>query len=231
MEAIPKKLEQVLADLSKYADIAGYKVLADSDTPMFNMLRDISKLRNQNRWAFYARSMDCSVLGHLLDTAIYAYFMSLEEFPDDEERAAKMFFTGIFHDVAEGWTKDIPSPIKDRIPGFREASEEYEVQMLESHMYSVLPEYLKEKVKDVMMEETINRNIKPFLKGADYLSASAECYRNIIGGTRDFNFYRALMLTDRLAEEGKIRMTPEAREFYRHLVEEASKKMNSLIFY
>ena len=217
--------------MNKYTDIAGYKVLADSENPIFNMLMDISKLRNQNRWASYARSMDCSVLGHLLDTAIYAYFMSLEECPDDEERATRMFFIGLFHDVAEGWTKDIPSPIKDRIPGFREASEEYELRMLEAHMYNLLPDYLREKVKAVMMEEKENIDIKPFLKGADYLSASAECYQNIIGGTRDFNFYRALVLTERLAEEGTIRLTPDAKEFYRHLVTEASSKMGSLIFY
>lgn len=225
------KLHQIVRDLKHYEDIKGFDSLSDPSNPVFKMLETISKLRNQNRWAYYARSIDCSVLGHLFDTAIFAYLMSLEQDPEDEEKATAMFFTGLFHDIPEGWTKDIPSPIKDRIKGFREASELYEMKMIEENMYAILPDYMKRKVKNVMMEDGANAEIKPLLKGADYLSASSECLRNLIGGTRDYNFYRAANDLQDKINNGKVVVTPEAQKFYHYLLKKIEPIKASLIFY
>ena len=52
---------------------------------------------------------------------------------------------GILHDVAETWTTDIPSPIKDRILGFRKATEEYEIKMLEQELYNIVPSFFIRK--------------------------------------------------------------------------------------
>ena len=93
---------------------------------LFQVCREISRLRNQNRWSVMSYQKECSVLGHLFDTAIWAWIMSLELHPEDENLAAEMFFMGIYHDVAETWTTDIQSPIKSRIPGFRKVIKEFE---------------------------------------------------------------------------------------------------------
>jgi 5'-deoxynucleotidase YfbR-like HD superfamily hydrolase len=225
------KLHQIVRDMKHYEDIEGFDRLSDPNSPVFKMLETISKLRNQNRWAYYARALDCSVLGHLFDTAIFAYFMALEQDPKDEERATRMFFIGLFHDIPEGWTKDIPSPIKDRINGFRKASELYEVKMVEENLYSVLPDYLEKKVRDVMMEDGANADIKPLLKGADYLSASSECLRNLIGGTRDFNFYRACLDLESKIIDGKVIITDEAHKFYYDIVRQVLPLEGSMVFY
>lgn len=37
---------------------------------------------------------------------------------------------GIFHDIPETYTRDIPSPIKDSIPNFRKITEAYELEMM-----------------------------------------------------------------------------------------------------
>ena len=103
-----------------------------------------------------------------------------------------MFFMGIFHDVAETWTRDIPSTIKNRIVGFRKATEKYELQKLEKHMYSKVPAYLKEALKSVMMEDAANEVYKKKLKDADYLSADSECFRNLLSGSRDRYFCDAI---------------------------------------
>lgn len=225
------KLHEIVRELEHYSDIEGFNSLSNPSNPAFKLLETMSKLRNQNRWAPYARALDCSVLGHLFDTAVFAYYMALEQNPEDENRATKLFFMGMFHDIPEGWTKDIPSPIKDRIPGFREASEAFEMKMVEENMYSILPDYLKKPVKAMMMEDQDNAEFKPLLKGADYLSASSECLRNLIGGTRDWNFHRALHDVEDKYEAGKIILTPEALKFYHHLVKEGDKMEGSLIYY
>lgn len=177
-------------------------------SPVFEILQKISKLRNQNRWAVRSYQVDCSVLGHLFDTAIFAYFMSINQ-GDSEKQATQMFFFGIWHDVPEAWTKDIPSPTKDAFEGFREASEEYELKCITENIYDIVPEFISRKIKSVMMEEKDAEKYKPLLKGADYVSADSECYRQIVAGSRD-KYFRDHVITGDLAKfeaaEGKAKV-------------------------
>lgn len=187
------KFQEIQRDIDSFKDdIPGIYEFSDTNSPIFKLLQELSKLRNQVRWATCSYNTECSVLGHLFDTAVFAYLLALNESNFDEEYASKMFFMGIFHDVAETWTKDIPSPIKDRIDGFRVATEKYELHKLEQKMYSKVPEYLQTALKSVMMEDEENAKYKKALKAADYLSADSECYRNLLSGSRDPYFCKAI---------------------------------------
>jgi len=186
------KFQEIERDLDEFRGIPGVEEFSDTESTVFKLWQKLSKLRNQTRWATCCYNVECSVLGHLFDTAGFAYLIALDESNFDETYATQMFFMGIFHDVAETWTKDIPSPIKDRIPGFRKATEEYELKNLEKHMYSKVPGYMAEALKSVMMEDASNKALKKKLKDADYLSADAECYRNLLSGSRDTYFCGAI---------------------------------------
>ena len=142
--------------------------------------------------------------------------MSLEQEPENERLATKMFFMGIFHDVAENWTKDIPSPIKDRIPGFRKATETYEDAMMEEHVYKVLPQYIADALKELRL--TKESEHYTLIKGADYLSADSECYRQLMAGTRDSYFLRAILKRKNNIDEGKEMLTPMCMELYKYFV-------------
>lgn len=178
------ELQDISRDLEKYMDVPGVKEFSDVDSPFFKLFQQISKLRNQSRWSTHSRNLECSVLGHQFETGVWAYLIGLDESNFDEEYATKMFFMGVFHDIAEVWTKDIPYSIKERMPGFRKATEEYERRMLEKHMYSIVPKYLEEALRNVMLEDEVNAKYKKKVKDADYLSADAECYRFLESGSR-----------------------------------------------
>lgn len=188
-----EKVGEVYASLQEYMDIPGVKEFADTKSEFWKILRKLSDLRNQNRWATSSYNVECSVLGHLFDTGVFAYLFALAENDFDEEHATRMFFMGIFHDVAETWTKDIPSPIKNRIPGFRAATEAYELKVMEQNVYTKVPHYLEKAIKEVMMEDEANASFKKKLKEADYLSADSECHRNLLSGTRDSYFAEAII--------------------------------------
>lgn len=226
-----QKSQEIVQNLKEFETIEGFKKFSNPDSSIFRMLETISRLRNQNRWTAYARTIDCSVLGHLLDTAIDAYFMSLEIEPDNEEKATKMFFIGLFHDIPEAWTKDMPSPFKDSIPGLREASELVENLMVEEHMFRILPEYTVKKLKTLIVDAGEDKQIKPYAKGADYLSASSECARQIIGGSRDFNFLRAMQDVDLKIQIGKVKLPPIANSFHNHLIRIVKEHSHNMIFY
>lgn len=215
------KTQEINKSLKEFQNIPGVNEIFDIDNPIFKVLQTISTLRNRNRWAVQAYSIECSVLGHLFDTAVFAYFMALEQNPDDESNAAKMFFMGIFHDVAETWTTDIPSPIKDRISGFRAATEEYELKMLEEELYGKVPEFLAKKLQDVMFEDEANKEYKKLLKGADYLSADSECWRQYKAGSRDEYFLGAIRRRLPKIESGNVLLTPVCGELFNYFLEYA----------
>ena len=223
-ELYAKKRSQILEEID--FKLPGVKAFLDEEegepTKLYKVVKEISCLRNQNRWAAHAYVVDCSVLGHLFDTAIFAWLMSLEENPENEHLASKMFFMGIFHDVAETWTTDIPSDIKDRISGFRELTERYEEKMLEKHFFNRLPEVLKQPLHAVMFEEPQNKCYFKLVKGADYLSADAECFRQYHAGTRDDYFLGAIERRLPGIEEGKVLLTPECAKLFKYYKEYAS---------
>ena len=148
------------------------------------IFRDFSQLRNRIRWAKHPNIIKCSVLGHHFDVAIFSYLMSLEVKPYDEALATRYFFMGIFHDFPEKWTGDMPSPIKDSIKGLREATEEFENEVMEQNVYSHLPYYQEAALRDVMLEDKNNAQLKKFSKISDNFSAFVECWRELDAGSR-----------------------------------------------
>ncbi len=206
------KFQEIERNLDEFMKIPGVAEFSDTDSPIFKLLQQLSKLRNQVRWATCSYNTECSVLGHLFDTAVFAYLLALDESNFDETYATQMFFMAIFHDVAETWTKDIPSPIKNRIEGFRKATEKYELQKLEQHMYSKVPDYMRNALKSVMMEDEGNVSYKKQLKAADYLSADSECYRNLLSGSRDTYFCRAII--DREIDEEFSELYKEIHDYF-----------------
>ena len=218
------KYEEVVKSMGKYEDIPGFITLSDTEGGYFKVFRSISKLRNQNRWAAYSYLVDCSVLGHLFDTAIFAYFMALEK-GETEAVATKCFFMGIFHDVPEAFTRDIPSPIKDKIPGFRELTEKYELQMMEKNVYPYLSEETANALKEVMFEDEQNLRFKKLMKGADYMSAVSEIWRQLKAGTRDDSFSYALRGHIKKFEADIAELTPDTRALFEWMVDFA-KSLN-----
>lgn len=187
------KESQQNAVIQEFADLPCFEQIMSE--PYQEIFRNFSKLRNRIRWAKHPNIVQCSVLGHMFDTACFSYLMSLEEKPHDEELATKYFFMGIFHDFPECWTGDMPSPIKDSIPGLREATEEFENLVLERNVYSHLPDYMAAAIRKVMLEDDENSTHKVFLKKSDNLSAYVECWREIDAGSHHY-YYRDVVEND-----------------------------------
>ena len=216
------KYEEIVKSMIKYENIPGFNSLSDTEGKYFKIFSEISKLRNQNRWAAYSYVVDCSVLGHLFDTAVFAYLMALEK-RETEEMATKCFFMGIFHDVPEAFTKDIPSPVKDKIPGFRALTEEYELKMMEKHFYPFVSEKVRDSIKGIMFENEDNARFKTLIKGADYMSAVSEIWRQLKGGTRDDSFIESIDVHTRKFESGIAEFTPSTMQLYDSMVKYANE--------
>lgn len=217
-----KKYQELIKSMVKYEEIPGFIEISEPESEYFNVFHSISKLRNQNRWAAYSYLVDCSVLGHLFDTAVFAYIMAIEK-GYTESMATKCFFMGIFHDIPEAFTKDIPSPIKDKIPGFRELTERYELCMMEQHVYPFVPEETAKALKDIMFEDVDNAEFKTLMKGADYMSAVSEIWRQLKAGTRDDSFVDAISGHQQKFQTGVAEITPSTERLLHEIVTYAEK--------
>lgn len=187
------KEEQLLVAVDKFSDLPCFDIImSDAYQEIF---RNFSKLRNRIRWAKHPNIVQCSVLGHMFDVAVLAYLMSLEVNPSNENLATQYFFMGIFHDFPECWTGDMPSPIKDSLPGLRKATEEFENSVMEQHVYSHLPPHMAEAIRSVMLEDEENVHYKVFLKKSDNFSAFIECWREIDAGSHHY-YYRNVVNSD-----------------------------------
>lgn len=185
-----RKKAQIEKSIKEFSYLPGFaKVTSESYMELF---REFSKLRNRIRWAKHPNIVKCSVLGHLFDVAVFSYLMSLEVHPSNEDLATRYFFIGIFHDIAEKWTGDMPSPVKDSIKGLRQATEEFEREVLEKHVYSHLPRYQIEEIRRVMLEDKRTTTLKTFSKKSDNFSAFIECWRELDAGSRH-KYYRDVM--------------------------------------
>lgn len=187
------KEKQLKADIEEFSILPCFDIImSDAYQEIF---RNFSKLRNRIRWAKRPNLVPSSVLGHMFDVGCYAYLMSLENNPYDEELATKYFFMGVFHDFPECWTGDMPSPIKDSIPSLREATEKFENKVMEENVYVHLFEHMKLAFRTVMLEDEENTSFKHFLKKSDNFSAYVECWREIDAGSHH-KYYQQVIQAD-----------------------------------
>lgn len=191
---------------------------------VLRLLHNLSWARYTFRWQNYCCSVRCSILTHMLESAVLGYFMFIEEHleelrtstakdnPELFRNLEKSFSVMLFHDVAEIWTDDIPSPAKDGL-GIREVAEKQELIALEKHFYAKLPKCAETYFRNgIMLEDDSNKAAKKFYKAADYFSADLEIAWNIREGARDERFW--WIINDSYQNSYRTTISRETLKFY-----------------
>ena len=223
LEEYHDKLQEIQTRINKYLYIPGVAEFSDIHGPYFKIFSDFSRLRNQPRWSVQPYPKSCLDLGHLFSTAILGYLSTWEYTDGDEKRATKIFKHGLFHDIPEVWTTDVPSPVKKRIPRFREALKIYEDRCLQKYVYDKLPEYLNQEIRSIMDVDEKSLDFK-LLKGADYLSADVECYIIYSAGCCHPYMYKSAILGfEKDLQENRYIISESCRELHNSIRDFAKK--------
>lgn len=146
-----------------------------------------AELRNVVRWKTRAPLRTHTILGHSFDVGILNYLLVLSENEEDTTLAEQGFYVGLFHDVAEFWTGDIPTPVKDGVPGLRKKTEELEVKMLKEKVFPYLPEWMTGTFESWCLE-MIPEEKKDIFKVGDELDAIVEAASQVLCGSSDEYF-------------------------------------------
>ena len=106
------------------------------------LVKMFGQMRFQVRWAQLYRQPPTAVLGHSFYVAILTYFFSLLS-GACPKRIYNNFFTGVFHDLPEVFTRDIISPLKANIPGLGDLLKTIEHEEMNRKFKMLIPERLR----------------------------------------------------------------------------------------
>lgn len=147
----------------------------------------LSRMKYISRWGLMRNTRSENISEHSLDVAILAHALAVlrnRRFGGQvsPERAALL---GMFHDVTEIYTGDLPTPVKYHSPQMREAYREAE-QAARKRLLAQLPEDLRPEYAPLLEEGSGDEQLHSLVKAADKLSALIKCVEERSMGNEEF---------------------------------------------
>jgi len=147
----------------------------------------MSRLKWIDRWALMRNSSPENLAQHSLDVAMLAHALCVignRRFGKHlNAEAAAMI--GLYHDVSEILTGDMPTPVKYRNSSIRTAYKKIE-EDASRELLTLLPEDLRPDFEKALLPGDELAEEKKYVKAADKLSAYLKCIEERKAGNREF---------------------------------------------
>ncbi|MGN0452882.1 MAG: 5'-deoxynucleotidase [Ruminococcus sp.] len=152
-----------------------------------NFFAMLSRMKYINRWGLMNNTKEENIAEHSLEVAMLSHALvtiANERFSAglSADRAAVM---GIFHDAGEIITGDLPTPIKYYNQDIRSAYKQIE-EISEKRLLNMLPEDLQDSFEPLIVAKAADKDLLPYVKAADKLSALIKCICEIRMGNNEF---------------------------------------------
>jgi 5'-deoxynucleotidase len=157
----------------------------------YHFFATVSRMKYIERWALMRSSRRENLSEHSLEVAMIAHALCLianvrygKNLP-----AEKAALIGLYHDVSEIITGDMPTPVKYGNDNIRVSYHEVEDDA-KRRLLSKLPEDLQPYYSDILMEESEDKNDRylfQLVKAADKMSAYIKCIEERQAGNREFD--------------------------------------------
>ena len=174
-----------------------------------------SRMKYINRWALMKNTRSENLSEHSLEVAAIAHAIAVMKSLRfggklNAERAAVL---GLYHDMPEIITGDMPTPVKYHSKTLRNAFREVETEAC-SHLLSMLPEDMKESFSPYFFKTQEDEYLWKIVKAADKISALFKCIEEEKSGNHEFS--SALCSTKKAIEKMNL---PEADAFLEEFME------------
>ncbi|MCI5890679.1 MAG: 5'-deoxynucleotidase [Lachnospira sp.] len=140
-----------------------------------------------NRWGTMRNTSNENICEHSLNVAFIAHALGIinnEEFNGNID-AQRLAVLGMYHDVTEIITGDLPTPVKYYSPVIREAYADVE-RVAKDELLSGIPEKMRKYYDSVLLETEEENELWKYVKAADKLSALIKCLEEEQMGNSDF---------------------------------------------
>lgn len=168
-----------------------------------------SRMKYIDRWALMRNTRKENLSEHSLEVAAIAHALAVisnEKYGTQHncERAALL---GIYHDMPEIITGDMPTPIKYGNPQLKQAYKVVERETA-SLLVSMLPDYMQASYNGFFIKQDADAPLWKLVKAADKISALIKCIEESKAGNSEFASARKA--TEKLISELDI---PAASDF------------------
>lgn len=146
-----------------------------------------SRMKYIDRWALMRNTRKENLCEHSLEVAAIAHALAVIANERcgaslNTERAALL---GIYHDMPEIITGDMPTPIKYGNPELKAAYKTVEKETA-SRLVSLLPDYMQNSYKGFFIKQDSDKELWKAVKAADKISALIKCTEEEKAGSREF---------------------------------------------
>ena len=175
----------------------------------YNFFSMFARMKYIDRWALMRNTRQENLSEHSADVAAIAHAIALiknTRFGGDvnAERAA---FLGLYHDMPEIITGDMPTPVKYHSDALHDAFLQVEKEACD-RLLSMLPEDLRQSYRAAFFREEEDAYLWRIVKAADKIAALIKCIEEEQAGNREFR----LALDATKAAVAKMQL-PEADAF------------------
>ena len=147
----------------------------------------LSRMKFINRWGLMRNTKNENICEHSLEVAFIAHALGIinnQEFGGNMN-AERLAILGMYHDVTEIVTGDMPTPVKYYSPVIRNAYKEVE-NVAKDALLSGLPEKMRKEYDSVLIESKEEEELWKYVKAADKISALVKCIEENRMGNTDF---------------------------------------------
>ena len=147
----------------------------------------LGRMRYITRWGLMRNSFSENIQEHSHQVAVLAHALALIRrdilhlpTPDPDKCAV----AALYHDASEILTGDLPTPIKYYNPEIKDAYKQVE-RIAGNRLLDMLPQELRASYEHYVLED--DRELEPFVKAADKLSAHIKCLEEQKAGNTEFD--------------------------------------------
>lgn len=147
----------------------------------------LSRMKYINRWGLMRNTRNENLSEHSLEVAFIAHALGVinNEVFGGDINAERLAVLGMYNNVTEIITGDMPTPVKYYSPYIRNAYKEVE-QVANEQMLSGLPEVLRARYEGLLLETENEAGLWEYVKAADRISAYIKCIEEKKMGNSDF---------------------------------------------
>ena len=147
-----------------------------------------SRMKYIDRWALMRNTRKENLSEHTLEVAAIAHALAVisnEKYGAslNAERAALL---GIYHDMPEIITGDMPTPIKYGNPQLKQAYKAVERETA-AQLVSMLPDYMQQSYSGFFVKDDADSELWKLVKAADKISAYIKCIEEEKAGNTEFD--------------------------------------------
>ena len=154
----------------------------------------LGRMRYITRWGLMRNTFSENIQEHSHQVAVLAHALALIRrdilhlpTPDPDRCAV----AALYHDASEILTGDLPTPIKYYNPEIKDAYKQVE-RIAGNRLLDMLPKELRESYEHLVLED--DKELEPFVKGADKLSAYIKCVEEQKAGNTEFDSAAAVTM-------------------------------------